>query len=287
MIKDTIYISDLDMTLLGSKAVLSPFAKLNINNLIKNGVNFTIASARSVASIQPIFEGVDLRLPIIEFNGAFISDLKTGKHITINNLDQSALNYILKVLADNKQNFFLSTYSGKDDKLYYSKITNFGENWYVKDRTLKNDPRLNKTENINDYFKEKAVCFTIIDSKENLEPILDKLSSCGEDIELHFQENYYSPSWFWLTIHSNLATKDQAIKRLLWQCDMIDANVTAFGDNTNDIKMLKYATKSIAVENACLELKKVANIIIGKNEDNSVIRYIAKENNLSLIDPET
>ncbi|MCK5052344.1 MAG: HAD-IIB family hydrolase [Candidatus Cloacimonetes bacterium] len=284
MIKDTFYISDLDMTLLNSEAELSPFAKLNINNFIKNGVNFTIASARSVKSIQPIFEGVDLQLPVIEFNGAFISDLKTGNHRVINALDQSALNDIRNTLSKYKQNYFLSTYNGKDDKLYYSKTTNSGENWYVEDRTIKKDPRLCKIENINLYFKEEVVCITIIDVKENIEPIIDEISSNNANIEIHFQENPYSPGWFWLTVHSNIATKDKAIESLLKQYNMIDANVTAFGDNTNDIKMLKYASKAVAVENACIELKEVADDIIGNNDDDSVIKYIAKECNLELID---
>lgn len=283
MIKNTIYISDLDMTLLNSEAELSPFAKLNINNFIKNGVNFTIASARSVKSIQPIFEGVDLHLPVIEFNGAFISDLKTGNHRVINALDQSALTDIRNTLSKYKQNFFLSTYNGKDDKLYYSKTTNLGENWYVEDRILKNDPRLCKTENINIHFKEEVVCITIIDLKENLEPIIDEISSSNANIEIHFQENPYSPGWFWLTIHNDAATKDQAIDSLLKQCNMIDANVTVFGDNTNDIKMFKYASKAVAVENACIELKEVADDIIGNNDDDSVIKYIAKECDLELI----
>ena len=283
MIKDTIYISDLDMTLLNSEAKLSQFAKLNINNFMKNGVNFTIASARSVKSIQTILEGVDLQLPIIEFNGTFISDLKTGNHRVINALDQSALTDIRNTLSKYKQNFFLSTYNGKDDKLYYSKTTNSGENWYVEDRISKKDPRLSKTENINKHFKEEVVCITIIDLKENLEPIIDEVSSSNANIEIHFQENPYSPGWFWLTIHSNAATKDQAIESLLKQCNMIDANVTAFGDNTNDIKMLKYASKAVAVENACSELKEVADDIIGYNDNDSVIKYIAKECNLELI----
>ena len=284
MNKDTIYISDLDMTLLNSEAKLSPFAKLNINNFMKNGINFTIASARSVKSIQPIFEGVDLQLPVIEFNGAFISDLKTGNHRVINALDQSALNDIRNTLSKYKQNYFLSTYNGKDDKLYYSKTTNSGENWYVEDRTIKKDPRLCKIENINLYFKEEVVCITIIDVKENIEPIIDEISSNNANIEIHFQENPYSPGWFWLTVHSNIATKDKAIESLLKQYNMIDANVTAFGDNTNDIKMLKYASKAVAVENACIELKEVADDIIGNNDDDSVIKYIAKECNLELID---
>jgi len=102
-------------------------------------------------------------------------------------------------------------------------------------------------------------------------------------IETQLQENPYSPGWYWLTIYSNFATKDQAIDTLIKNYNLNNMEVIAFGDNTNDIKMLKYASKGIAVENACPEVKDIADLIIGSNEDDSVIKYIANDNKLELI----
>ena len=70
-----IYISDLDGTLLRNDATLSDYSKTKIQQLVRNGVHFSVASARSVVAIQKIFDGVKFHLPVIEFNGAFISDL--------------------------------------------------------------------------------------------------------------------------------------------------------------------------------------------------------------------
>ena len=71
--KTRLYVSDLDMTLLQPDARLTSFAIRNINNLITKGVLFTIASARSVKSIQPHFKDIELKLPIIEFNGSSVT----------------------------------------------------------------------------------------------------------------------------------------------------------------------------------------------------------------------
>lgn len=271
------------MTLLDSKATLSSFAKINISNFIKNGIKFTIASARSVKSIQPIFRDVALELPIIEFNGAFISELKTGNHHVINAIEQTALNKVRDILSNSNTNYFLSTFNGYDDKLHYAATRNEGEKWYVGNRLKNDDPRLNKTKNIDIHFDEDVVCITIIDTEENLRRVLDELYLDNKRIKIHLQENLYSPGWFWLTIHSHHATKDQAIDCLLRHCDMVGSSVTAFGDNTNDIGMLKYASRAIAVKNACSELKGIADIIIGKNDDDSVVKYIAEENRLELL----
>ena len=55
--------------------------------------------------------------------------------------------------------------------------------------------------------------------------------------------------------------------------------VVAFGDNLNDIIMLNGADTAVAVENAVQQVKEIADIIIGNNNDNSVVKYImAKEN---------
>lgn len=52
--------------------------------------------------------------------------------------------------------------------------------------------------------------------------------------------------------------------------------VTAFGDNLNDLGMFKAAGKSIAVANAKPKLLELANELIASNDDDGVAQYIAK-----------
>ena len=77
--REALYISDLDGTLLQGDATLSPYSRQLLNSLLQEGLPFTVASARSIVSMQPILKDVALSLPVIEFNGAFISDLATGR----------------------------------------------------------------------------------------------------------------------------------------------------------------------------------------------------------------
>jgi hypothetical protein len=73
------YVSDLDGTLLRSNATLSSYSKKILQQLLHEGLHFTVASARSVFSMWPILDGLRLSLPVIEFNGAFISDHRDRK----------------------------------------------------------------------------------------------------------------------------------------------------------------------------------------------------------------
>jgi hypothetical protein len=79
-----LYVCDLDGTLLRSDATLSGFARDSINRLLDAGVHLTLASARGTAGMRTLLDGVRLRLPVIELNGAFVSDMRSGRHVAGN-----------------------------------------------------------------------------------------------------------------------------------------------------------------------------------------------------------
>lgn len=271
---NNLYISDLDGTLLSTDATLTEFSKSNLIRLIRNEMNFTVASARSVVSIQKILQGVPLKLPVIEFNGAFISDLRTGRHEIINDIKTEYVEDILETITEFGLESFISTFDGTDDHLHYSKITNEGMKWYLNSRLKAKDKRLRKSE-LKEILKDRVICYTIIDKYEvlsNLQKNIHKKFS--HHIELHLMENQYSPGWYWLTIHDNKATKDQAIQALVDNYGLVESELTVFGDNLNDIKMFKLTKNRIAVGNAMPELKEYATRVIGTNDEDSVMTYI-------------
>ena len=56
--------------------------------------------------------------------------------------------------------------------------------------------------------------------------------------------------------------------------------VTVFGDDTNDIKMMNEADKSIAVVNAKTDIKAIANQIVLSNSEDGVVKYMLKAENI-------
>ncbi|MEH1799195.1 MAG: HAD hydrolase family protein [Nostoc sp.] len=55
-----LYVSDLDGTLLGDNTILSSFSKKILDELLHQGLQFTVASARSVVSMQVILKDLNL-----------------------------------------------------------------------------------------------------------------------------------------------------------------------------------------------------------------------------------
>lgn len=277
----TLYISDLDGTLLRNNGELSDFSRIHLNRLVNEGVSFTVASARSVVAIRKILNGVSFHLPVIEFNGAFISDLQTGRHHLINHMDPVIVPEIYDRVKGYGCEAFISTYNGQEDCLYYHQIENDGMLWYHNDRLNHRDHRLRYTPWIKDTFRDQVICFTIINRKHRLEELAAEIEEIYDGkVEVHLFENQYSPGWYWLTIHDHRATKDQAIRCLVDEYNYDPDRLTVFGDHTNDIKMFKAAARSIAVANACDELKRYATDIIGPNETDSVVRFIMDEQEL-------
>lgn len=271
----SLYVSDLDGTLLRDDATLSDYSREALNQFYQQNVLFTIASARSVVSMRSILEGVRLRLPVIEFNGAFISDLASGNHLVVNSIDPEGRAELYQLITGLGFPLFISTYDGVSDQLYYRDVKNEGMSWYLRDRQKNRDSRLRHIDDLYLTLTEDVVCFTIIDTYDNLvrlKPSVERLM--GDRVEIHFTENQYSPGWHWLTIHDARATKDKAIQTLVRDYDLEGVNLVVFGNDTNDIKMLQAADEAIAVSNAVRALKDHATRMIDSNNQDSVVRFI-------------
>ena len=70
------------------------------------------------------------------------------------------------------------------------------------------------------------------------------------------------------------ATKSKAIEALAAHWGIQQSEIVAFGDDLNDIDLLKYCGVSVAVSNALDEIKAIADFISDSNEDDGVAKWI-------------
>ena len=115
-----LFVSDLDGTLLDPEARLDTGARERLNRLIRNGLQFTVASARSVYSMVEILDGLDLRLPVIEFNGGYVSEFSTQRSLVCRSIERplalatteialsAGLSPIFSTQLDGQQQVYLS-----------------------------------------------------------------------------------------------------------------------------------------------------------------------------------
>lgn len=70
----TLYVSDLDGTLLSSRQEISDYTAAVVNHLVKRGMLFSYATARSRYTAFPVTKKLTVEIPVIVHNGTFILD---------------------------------------------------------------------------------------------------------------------------------------------------------------------------------------------------------------------
>ena len=271
-----LYVSDLDGTLLRNDTSLSQYSKDTLNALLDQGLLFTVASARSIASMCHLLADLPLCLPVVEFNGAFVSDLASGQHYLVHALHRDILSELWQQITDTGYIPFISTYDGTADHLYYCDITNAGMAWYLRNRQLHQDPCLRYVADLQSGLDDQVVCLTVIGPGPELEKLDEAINwRHAKRVQTHCYENQYSPGWYWLTIHDARATKEQGILSIKRLQGLEDRRLVVFGDQVNDLDMFKVADEALAVANAIPALKEQATGIIETNEEDGVVRYIS------------
>lgn len=271
-----LFVADLDGTLLRSDATLSEYALATLTDLLGKGLLFTVASARSLPSIQAILRGLPLALPIIELNGALISDFATGKHIKVHALDRAVSERVLNLLRERGLLPFVTTAIGGQTRLYHGPLNNSAMQWYREEKIEKGDPRLVQVDDLGPALQESALGFTLLDRHELLVEVVDAIDRvCGGRARQHLFEHPYCRGFSELSIHDVGTSKAAAITVLQ---DMLGAKgpaaLTVFGDNVNDIDMFSVAGRSIAPSNAVADVRGIATHIVASNHEDGIVRWL-------------
>ena len=127
MSNKTLFISDLDGTLLTSSESLSQFTKNGIEELKKRGVCFTFATARSIVTTKKVIGDLKVNIPMILHNGAFVVDSVTEKKVIENLFDEKESEMLLDDLLKGGINPIVYTLIDEKEQFLYieSKINSF------------------------------------------------------------------------------------------------------------------------------------------------------------------
>ena len=265
----TLYVSDLDGTLLNTQARISPRSLEIINRLAAEGMPFTYATARSLSSASVVTRGLSARIPVIVYNGAYIMEPATGKILASEGFSPEERAYVRRKLEEHRISPVVYAFVDGEERVSWDMSrVNEGKQRYFDNR--KGDRRLRPLDTGDGLYVGKTFYYTCIGEKEELEPLY---AVFADDRRYHctFQQELYRPE-YWLEIMPAKATKYHAILKLkkLWKCD----RVVSFGDSINDLPMFRISDECYAVGNAVEELKHAATGVIGDNDSDSVAGWL-------------
>lgn len=270
---DTLFVSDLDGTLLGANGYLSEESEAGLNQLLSEGLLFTLASARSVVSIRERIN-LNIQVPVVCANGTFTSQLDTGHHLDVCYLSTQTATHIYREGLIRNLSVQISTYAD-EEKMYIPTVAGPGTKAYVQERRRHKDPRLRLVPDVQVALNEPVTGLLIIGPPEALQPFFDWLQETyGHQLQLHLAQDMYEPEWQWLTVHNGAASKGNAIRALMKKYQPQAKRLVVFGDEANDLEMFKVADYAVATENAIPAIRALADEVIGHHDQSSVFRWI-------------
>lgn len=262
----TLYVSDLDGTLLRSDATLSAFTAETVNTLVRQGMRFSYATARSDYTAGAITAALTKELPVIVYNGTFILENGTQRVLLSNSFAAKDAAYIWQTFAAGGVYPFVYAHIGGAERASYlpDRLSADMQDFAVS-RT--EDQRMRPTTE-SEVLRGEVFHFVAMDSAEHLLPIYENLRA---DFPCYYSIDMYTKSP-WLEVYPRGVAKANAVLQLkkLLGCDKL----VCFGDGKNDVSMFKVADECYAVENAAPELKAIATAVIGNNNDDAVAKWL-------------
>lgn len=260
----TLYVTDLDGTLLRPDKTVSDYSRRVINGIVARGALFTYATARSPETAEPLVCGLHTNAPRVFYNGVFIKD-ESGSALSAHMFEERDKRLVTELIAADVYPIVYSLVGGEEKFSFLPNKLGRGCADFVA--TRRNCKRYDPVSDVDALIRGDMFYITCIDDRKKLFPLYEKYKSQYNCV---YQTDIYTGEQ-WLEILPKAATKANALKELK---DMLGCRLVVFGDGKNDIDMFRAADSSYAVENAVEELKSIATGVVGANREDGVARFL-------------
>ena len=270
----TLYVSDLDGTLLDDSSRLSRGTVTTLNKVIEEmGGLFTVATARTPATVVPLMREVHANLPFIVIGGSAMWNPVTGVFEHTRAIDSKTVNAVADVFDQHHTHPFIYRRHGSNllHTHHYGPLSPQEERFVAERRHLPLkkfflDDREYRTSD------DEALLIFSLNKYAVLKEIANDVKTAVDTCTVMLYHDNFDDSEGYLEIFTAGTSKANAIQQLARE---VGANqIVVFGDNRNDIPMMQAAHYSVAVGNAFPEVKAVATQVIGPNTDDSVAHWI-------------
>jgi hypothetical protein len=268
----TLYVSDLDGTLLDDSSQLSPTTVATLNRVIGElGGLFTVATARTPATVVPLMQQVHATLPFIVIGGSAMWNPVTASYEHTHAIDESTINAVADVFVKHKTHPFIYRRHGSMLHTHHSGDMSEQEARFIASRQHLPLKKFYLHDEDFRHSSDEALLIFSMNKYAVLKAIakdLEEISTCS----VMLYHDIFDESEGYLEIFTAGTSKANAIRDLAYEVGA--DRIVVFGDNRNDIAMMQAADYSVAMGNAFPEVKAAASEVIGPNTSDSVPRWI-------------
>ncbi|MDO7905988.1 Cof-type HAD-IIB family hydrolase [Paenibacillus sp. JX-17] len=254
---------DVDGTLLNDEHQLSEQNRNTILEAAKQGAEIVLCTGRGPGNSIPFMEELGLKGYVISHNGAATVDVVTREIVHQFPLDPLALDPYTEYCREHGIHFDVNTAFG----LYVDQPQGLKlEVRSMYEAFLMEPLQLPGWLD----FEEPVVKFTAFGSMDELDRVYADWSLWTQSV------NMLRSGDFFIDLMHKEASKGAALKQLAERRGFKQEEVLAIGNYYNDLSMITFAGKGIAMSNSPEEVKAAADEVTGSNNEDGVHQAILK-----------
>lgn len=261
-------VSDMDGTLLNSDLEISQENLKAIEAIREKGIRFCVATGRPEQLIKEYIEPLRMTDPMIMYNGSVIGHPFQDEKLYELKLEKEDIKAIIEYCEENDIIYMPYTKNKLISKPNYRVD-------FFEERNKKLDDK-NKCifEDIRDI--DQIVNGNDINKILLIENNVDKFNEVKSFVSNYPQFEIATSQKGFIDINPKGASKGNALKVLADHFGYTLDEIVVFGDQDNDVSMLKVAGIGVAMANASENAKKVANDSTLSNNESGVAYWINK-----------
>lgn len=275
--------SDMDGTLLNKESKISEKNEKAIKAIQQKGVQFMMATGREYDIVKPLLEEYQLRCKCILMNGSEIRD-EEGNILQTVNVNKNLIHDIIQI--SDKYNLAVEIFADKGIFTTNSKeksleanarrIQGFRPEYSYEEciEITKKHFRFVEQQyitNLSDFLSSEVQIRRISSFHHNLDIVEQAKAEIKEKIKGISVLSFFPDN---IEMTDESATKGVILKKYIKELGILPEEVIVMGDSYNDISLFEEFENSYAVSNADADVMKLANHIVGSNDEDGVAQVI-------------
>ncbi len=260
--KISLFLADVDGTLVTHEKVLTEKAKKAVADLRAAGVRFAITSGRPPKGMEMVIGPLAIDTPVAGFNGGLYTkaDLTPIEERTI---PADIAREVIKMIADEGLDTWL--YAGNDWMVHKLDAPHVAR----EQKTVQFPPKV--VDDFGDSI-EKAVKIVGVSDDHDL------IARCVKDVHAKFGSKVTAAlsQPYYLDVTHPLASKGSVVEYLAKELGIPTSEIATIGDSENDTSMFEKGGFAIAMGNANDEVKAQADVVVADCDSEGFAEAIEK-----------
>lgn len=253
-------VTDLDGTLLAGKNNIPEENIRALRRAMDAGVLVVLASGRMIEATLPIAQRIGVNAPMSLFNGGMVYDGETDRILDGETIDCDLARAVLKEIE--AVGGYAHAFPGRG--FYYSERCEWTD--YYEDKIGIKGVRVG--DSLSNWISVPVYKLLCLASAEELERLRDHLEPRFEQL------SFVKSAPCHLEVVARGVDKAKGLKQLGACTGVRPEEMLAFGDEMNDLPMLKYAGTAYAMENAVEGVRREISRIAPANTEAGVAKIV-------------